>query len=170
MTFDPPLIINWNNYSQTATIRASITKKMFTFLFNKWNFELKTDWNQNAPNCSFFVNTLCTFSDWQPFFFVDVIVAKSLEKLLGSDVQRFCQPDELWQGKRTNGETGRIVLEDNPVWWAEDQNSWFANFCMALESPWNDTTDCKQQQTCRQRRGPAVGGCAGCKVHFRLMT
>lgn len=107
---------------------------------------------------------------------MDVIVRKRLEKLLGSDVLRLCQPDEPWQEKGTNGETGRIMLEDNPVWCAEDQKSWFANFCIALKWPWNDTMDCKQRRTCRQRRGPAVGGCAGCKVHthtfmltFRLM-
>lgn len=83
----------------------------------------------------------------------------------GSDVQRFCQPDEPWQEKGSDGETGCITLEDNPVWWAEDQKSWFANFCIALKWPWNDTMDCKQQQTCRLRRGPAVGGFASWKVH-----
>ncbi|KAI9529675.1 hypothetical protein NQZ68_007913 [Dissostichus eleginoides] len=40
---------------------------------------------------------------------------KSLEKLLGSDVLRYCQPDELWQKKRTNRETVCMLLEDNPV-------------------------------------------------------
>lgn len=131
---------------------------------------MKTNWNQNTVLC-------CTFL-WKHrarfltdgLFFVDVIVRKSLEKLLGSDVLHFCQPDEPWQEKGTNGETGRIMLEDNPVWCAEDQKSWFANFCIALKWPWNDTMDCKQQQTCRQRWGPAVGGCAGCKVHTHAHT
>lgn len=48
-------------------------------------------------------------------FLLDVILRKSLEKLLGSGVRRFCQPDQPWQEKGTNGETGRAVLEDNPV-------------------------------------------------------
>lgn len=96
------------------------------------------------------------FCDWQPVLSV-VILKKSLEKLLGSDVQLFCQPDELWQKKRTNRETGRTLLEDNPVWYAEDQKSWFANFCIAFKRPWNDTMDCKQQ-TDRQRPR-AVNGC-----------
>lgn len=54
------------------------------------------------------------FSDGQPVLLV-VILKKSLKKLLGSDVERFCHPDELWQKKRTNRETGRTLLEDNPV-------------------------------------------------------
>ena len=97
-------------------------------------------------------------SDWQPVF-LDVIMKKSLEKLLGSDVQLLCQPDELWQKKQTNRETGCTLLEDNPVWYAEDQKSWFANFCTALKWPWNDTMDCKHQ---RGRQRPwAVDGCDG---------
>lgn len=96
--------------------------------------------------------------DWQPVLLV-VILKKSLEKLLGSDVQRFCQPDELWQKKRTNRETGRSLLEDNPVWYAEDQKSWFANFCIAFKRPWNDTMDCKQQTDRQRDRDPGRWMC-----------
>lgn len=78
------------------------------------------------------------------------------EKLLGSDVQRSCQTDELWQKRQTNGETGHTLLEDDPVWYAEDQKSWFANFCIALKRPWNDTMD-REQQTGRQSETETSG-------------
>lgn len=136
---------------------------MYIFRLKCGRLESFSKWKRSSkvPNCtnisilylqyllstSDFIWHLTTedrLSDWQ-LVLLDVILKKSLEKLLGSDVQCFCQPDELWQKKRTNRETGRTLLEDNPVWYAEDQKSWFAHFYIALKRPWNDTTDCKQQ-------------------------
>lgn len=107
----------------------------------KYSFWNPAEWNVSEQNR----NTTVAFSNVWHYFLNGSVPKKSLEKLLGSDVQCFCQPDEGWQKNRTNGETGCTLLEDNPVWYADDQKSWFANFCIASKWPWNDTMDCKQQ-------------------------